>query len=69
MNELKLTDDERQMLLEALRIRQCLIETGHPAWTAQEAIAAGRPELVLTLQPPQRSLLASLSTLAARLSQ
>ena len=69
MNELKLTDDERSMLLEALNLRQRLLETGSITHTAKEAVAAGLPHMVLPLSPSQRSLLDSMSTLAARLSQ
>ena len=69
MNELKLTDDERSTLLDALNLRQCLLETGSITHTAKEAVAAGLSHMVLPLSPSQRSLLDSMSTLAARLSQ
>ena len=47
----ELTDDERVLLIDALNIRRCIIETGTIIYTAQDAISAGRTDLVRRLHP------------------
>ncbi len=67
MKNVQLTDREVELLVLALQVRACYIETGTPILTANEAIAQGKQNLVKALEPSQHKILTDSSDLIRKL--